>query len=215
MARKLIITATCIAVLATSLLGFKGDHRQLDAQSDVVSISEIRPLVLPIVFVPERSNESQKRKLNKEKLRPKPKTTATASPLKGLVREARWLAHNGGVTGDCYGCATARMKELVKRIMIIRFKSAGALATRTALCLADAESGFNPGAISDTDDWGTGQINEAEHKRGHPLWWRPHAGFKHAVLDPAYGVGIMLSMSKRGTSWTPWTGTWGKGMCRF
>ncbi len=194
-----MITVTSVALTVGSL-GFKGDRPLLDVQGDVVSISEIRPLV----FVPKSLNESLKRKLNKEKLRSLPGK---------LARDARWLAQHGGVTGTCSGCATARMKQLVKALIIARFAPVGPSATQTVLCLAEKESDFNPGAISDTNDWGTGQINRPFHESDHPSWWRSHAGFKRAVLDPVYNVGIMFAMSKRGTSWTPWTGTYGQGMC--
>lgn len=182
--------------------GLKDDHKLLDVRRDVVSISEIRPSA-PVL--PKRiSTEFLKRKLNKEKLRFLPEK---------LVRDTRWLAQHGGVTGTCSGCATARMKQLVKALIVARFAPIGASATRTILCLAENESDFNPGAISDSKDWGVGQINRPSHEPDHPSWWRPHAGFKRAVLDPVYNVGIMFAMSKRGTSFTPWTGTYGRGMC--
>ena len=202
MLRKLANTAMSVFILGTGSFDLKDDHKPLDVRRDVVSISEIRPSVTP---TPKRThNESLKRKLNKEKLRSLPEK---------LVRDARWLAQHGGVTGTCSGCATVRMKQLVKALIVARFAPVGVSATQTILCLAENESDFNPGAISDSKDWGVGQINRPSHEPDHPSWWRPHAGFKHAVLDPVYNVGIMFAMSKRGTSFTPWTGTYGLGMC--
>ena len=191
-----------VLILGAGSSGLKDDHKPLDVRRDVVSISEIRPSAPAL---PKKvSTEFPKRKLNKEKLRFLPEK---------LMRDTRWLAQHGGVTGTCSGCATVRMKQLVKALIVARFAPVGASATQTALCLAENESDFNPGAISDTNDWGTGQINRPSHEPDHLSWWRPHAGFKHAVLDPVYNVGIMFAMSKRGTSFTPWTGTYGVGMC--
>lgn len=191
-----------VLIFGAGSAGFKDDHKLLDVRGDVVSISEIRPSA-PVL--PKRiSTEFLKRKLNQEKLRFLPEK---------LVRDTRWLAQHGGVTGTCSGCATVRMKQLVKALIVARFAPVGVSATQTILCLAENESGFNPGAISDTKDWGVGQVNRPSHEPDHLSWWQPHAGFKHAVLDPVYNVGIMFAMSKRGTSFTPWTGTYGLGMC--
>lgn len=212
MIRKIASTAVSVVILGVGSFGFKSDHKPLDVRHSVVSISEIRlsaPVAPKRVFI-----ESLKRKLNKEKLRSLGvRRLQSVSLPEKLVRDTRWLAQHGGVTGICSGCATVRMKQLVRALIVARFVPVGASATQTVLCLAENESGFNPGAISDTNDWGAGQINRPSHESDHPSWWRPHAGFKHAVLDPAYNVGIMFAMSKRGTSWTPWTGTYGRGMC--
>lgn len=213
MLKRLTGIAIITLVLWSAFFAPKGPHKPLDVRHNVVSISEIRPSA----FVAPTTTwiESLKRKLKKEKLKSlgvkRPQLVLSSEKL---MRDVRWLARHGGVTGTCRGCATVRMKQLVKKLIVVRFAPVGTSATQTALCLAGGESDFNPGAISDTNDWGTGQINRRWHESDHPSWWRPHAGFKHAVLDPVYNVGIMFSMSKRGTSWTPWTGTYGQGMCR-
>lgn len=201
MVHKLKTTAVSVAILAAGF-GSESDHKPLDVRSDVVSISEIRPSAIK----PE-SIEFQKRKLNKEE------PSTKASEFSQLAKAARYEAKHGGVLCSRYACATAKMKWLVKKLIILRFAPTGASATGIVVCLARAESGLNPGTISATDDWGVGQINRPAHGSDHPEWWRPHAGFRYAVLDPVYNVGIMWSMSKRGTSWSPWTGTWGRGMC--
>lgn len=71
MARRFMTTVASVAILGAGSLGFKDDHRPLDVQSDVVSISEIRPLK---ILSPKRTyTESLKRKLNKlNKSRPRP-----------------------------------------------------------------------------------------------------------------------------------------------
>lgn len=198
-------TALWLLLFGATGLGFAEDHKALNVHSDVVSISEIRP---PI-SVSESFNEPQKRKLKEDKLRTR------ASVFSRLAKAARYEAQHGGVLCSRHGCATPKMKWLVRQLIFYRFRPAGSRAVKTADCIAEAESGFNPGAISRTKDWGVGQINEAAHEPDYPWWWQPRAGFKYAVLDPVYNIGIMRSMSKRGTSWTPWTGTWGQGMCRF
>lgn len=194
--------AMVVLIFVIASFSTRSDHKVLDVRYSFASISEIRS---PAPLAPKRvSTESLKRKSSKEK--------ANFFPEK-LARDARWLAQHGGVTGTCHGCATARMKQLVRALIVARFAPAGASATQTVLCIVEKESDFNPGEISDTDDWGVGQINRPTHEPGHSLWWRPHAGFKYAVFDPVYNVGIIWSMSKRGVSWTPWTGTYGRGMC--
>lgn len=213
MLKRLTGIAIIALVLWSAFFAPKSDYQPIDVRYNVVSISEIRPSapVAPTaIWI-----ESLKRKLQKEKLRAlEAKRLQSLSPSGKLMRDARWLALHGGVTGTCRGCATVRMKQLVRALIVVRFAPVGVSATQTALCLTGKESDFNPGAISDTNDWGGGQINRRWHESDHPAWWQPHAGFKHAVLDPVYNVGIMFSMSKRGTSWTPWTGTYGQGMCR-
>jgi hypothetical protein len=131
-----------------------------------------------------------------------------------LAHDARALAQHGGVTGTCHGCATQRMQSLSRRLVVARFQaSTNPRAVSTALCIVRAESGFNPGAISRTDDWSLAQINRPTHQHEHPGWWRPRLGFRVALFDPVFAVGVMWAMSHRGTSWSPWTGSYGRGIC--
>lgn len=129
-----------------------------------------------------------------------------------LAAEARWVAAHGGVLGSCHDCATQRMKELVRRLIIARFAPEGSRAVRTALCVARGESGYNPGAISHTGDYGVAQVNRQAHEDDHPDWWQPRNGFQVALLDPVFNIGVMWSMSQRGRSWDPWV-VWTNGSC--
>ena len=96
------------------------------------------------------------------------------------------------------------MQSLVRQLIFHRFKGSGDWQLRTALCVARGESGFNPGAISRTGDYGVGQINRLAHEPAHPEWWQPRLGFRYALFDPAFNVGVMWAMSRRGNSWSPW-----------
>lgn len=120
-----------------------------------------------------------------------------------LAKEARYVATHGGVLGTCHDCATPRMKELVRRLIVARFAPGGAYAVQTALCVARGESGWNPGAISHTGDYGVFQINKASHYSTYD-WSR--------ILDPVYNVGVAWAMSQRGRSWGPWV-VWQRGYC--
>lgn len=132
-----------------------------------------------------------------------------------LARAARVEARSGGVLGTAHGNATARMRALSVRLVELRFSaSENPGAVRQALCIIRGESGFNPGAVSETGDYGLAQLNRAAHEGAHPAWWLGARGFRYLALDPAFSVGIMWSMSKRGTDWSAWTGTWGRGLCR-
>ena len=131
-----------------------------------------------------------------------------------LAKQARYVASHGGVTGTCHGCATPRMQSLVRQLVAARFAPAGAGAVSTATCLVIAESGLNPGAISRTGDYGIPQMNRRTWESVYPEWWQPARGFRYLIFDPVFAVSAMWSMSRHGTDWHPWTGTWGRGMCR-
>lgn len=132
----------------------------------------------------------------------------------GLAAEARTVALHGGVIGSCHGCATVRMQQLARRLVITRFADSGPGAVQTALCIVGHESGFNPGAISSTGDYGLPQMNYVAHHGDHSEWWAPARGFRYLIFDPVYAVGAMWAMSARGRDWSAWTGTYGRGMCR-
>lgn len=120
-----------------------------------------------------------------------------------LAKEARYVAAHGGILGSCHDCATPRMKNLVRRLIIARFTPEGPQAVRTALCVARGESGYNPGAISHTGDYGVFQINRAS-------WYDTYDWTR--ILDPVYNVGVGWAMSQRGRSWGPWV-VWQNGSC--
>ena len=120
-----------------------------------------------------------------------------------LAKQARYVASHGGVTGTCHGCATPRMQSLVRQLVAARFAPAGASRVATALCVVRGESGFNPGAISHTGDYGVFQINA--------LTWRNTYDWGR-ILDPVYNVNVGWAMSKHGTYWYPWV-VWTRGNC--
>lgn len=131
-----------------------------------------------------------------------------------LTEVARVTALSGGVTGTCYGCSTPSMKALMRSVYMERFAPAGQQAQRIAVCLMMAESQGNPGAVSSGGDHGGPQVNKPTWSRLHPDWFAPGRGFRVLLFDPDFGAGIMWTMSRHGTSWSPWTGTWGRGLCR-
>ena len=57
-----------------------------------------------------------------------------------------------------------------------------------AACIAEHESGGNPGAVSPTSDYGL---------------WQEHND--PAALDPVVSARTAVQMSSDGTSWSPWT----------
>lgn len=122
-----------------------------------------------------------------------------------IAKEARWLAKHGGVTGSCHGCATPRMKQLVTELILARFRPQGAAVQRLALCIANGESGLNPGAISSTSDYGVFQINR-------PSWGRTYDWSR--ILDPVYNIGVGWAMSQRGSNWHPWV-VYTNGSCGY
>lgn len=71
------------------------------------------------------------------------------------------------------------------------WESAGGSAGTAAhaACIAEHESGGNPGAISPTDDWGLWQI----HAGGYPM------------LNPYANAVRAVAMSSNGTNWSAWT----------
>lgn len=68
---------------------------------------------------------------------------------------------------------------------------------RWALCVVERESGFNPGAISATDDHGLAQI----HRTAHP--W---INVNRARVDPPYAVRTFVALSDHGRNRSPWNG---------
>ena len=127
----------------------------------------------------------------------------TATPIESapggippkLAHQVRYLATHGGVLGTCHGCATPRMQALVRRLVVARFTPAGPDRVATALCVVRGESGFNPGAISRTGDFGVFQINKK-------TWYDTYDWPR--ILDPVYNVNVGWAMSKHGTYWYPW-----------
>ena len=129
---------------------------------------------------------------------------ARADTFKQVADRARKAIRQGDVTGTCHGCAKARLRGLIRRLVVIRFRPAGSGAVQTALCVVRGESGFNPGAISHTGDYSVFQINKST--------WYGTYDWKR-ILDPGYNVNVGWAMSKHGTYWWPWV-VYANGNCR-
>lgn len=126
---------------------------------------------------------------------------ADAATPSQLSAKARYLALHGGVLCHTPGvgkeCATTQMRRLSRELVAARFRPAGPAAVRIAVCVVGRESGFNPGARSTTGDHGLPQINYSAH-RDTVDWQR--------IYDPVYALDVMWTISRGGTSWTPWQG---------
>jgi hypothetical protein len=109
-----------------------------------------------------------------------------------LEREARKVAVHGGVTGSCWGCATPYMKRLSYELIDRAFSSS---YRSWAHCIVNRESGYNPGAVSRTDDHGLPQFNRPSHS------WINYTKVKR---DPPYAVACFVRLSRGGSNQGPW-----------
>jgi len=109
-----------------------------------------------------------------------------------LERAAERAASTGGIRSSRYADATPWMRRLARELVERAFPRG---SRQTALCIVDRESGFNPGAISRTDDHGLPQINRPSH---------PWVNVRRIVVDPVYAVAVMVRLSHRGRDWGPW-----------
>ena len=129
-------------------------------------------------------------------------SSASATIPPKLAAEARYVATHGGIVCQTPGagarCATPRMRELSRRLIVAQFGQAGSYALNKALCIVGRESGFNPGARSTTGDHGLAQFNYAAHHGGWLDFGR--------VYDPVYATLAFWRMSGGGTAWSPWNG---------
>lgn len=115
-------------------------------------------------------------------------------PTAKLERLSILAAATGGIRSTRHGDATPWMRRLSRELVERAYAGD---AERWALCVVARESGFNPGAVSHTDDHGLAQI----HRPSHP--W-VHYGRLH--VDPPYAVAVMVRLSNRGRSRSPWRG---------
>ncbi len=83
-------------------------------------------------------------------------------------------------------------------------------AEQTAICIADHESGGNPGAISPTNDYGLWQINGSNN--GLVISGVPGLGTVTVIVSLSVPVNARdaVALSRNGTDWSPWTTA---GMC--
>lgn len=69
----------------------------------------------------------------------------------------------------------------------------------TAVAIALAESGGQPGAVSSTGDYGLWQINHQAH---------PGYSTSRLLSDSTYNAAAMAAISKGGTDWSAWSTWW-------
>jgi len=124
---------------------------------------------------------------------------ATASTFRSqtsLEAQARYVALHGGITGTCAGCATYRLQSLDRQLIAKQFSRAGSDAVRWALCVANRESGYNPGAINSSS--GAAGLFQF---LGHPQYsyWR-------LTHDPVYQVRAAWQLSHGARDRSPWYG---------
>lgn len=81
-------------------------------------------------------------------------------------------------------------ESMLERLWVAEGGSAG--EEGVAACIAEHESGGNPGAVSPTDDYGLWQINAVNASPS--LMLNPEANAREAI-----------SLSRDGTNWSPWT----------
>jgi hypothetical protein len=134
-------------------------------------------------------------------------TNLQTMPLKKLEREARNVGLNGGVIchtpGQGRGCATPYMRRLVREL-IVRYFPAGS-DRAWALCVARRESGYNPAAVSYTNDHGVGQLNRPSHtwvNYNRIAFWRNNRW----ASDPVYSTQVFVRLSRQGANRSPWAG---------
>lgn len=85
--------------------------------------------------------------------------TATAALMLALPASAKQRPvdlRNAPGYGTCWGCASPEVREAVKSYLL---RTVGATLTRCAY----RESGYNPSAVSRTDDHGVFQFNRPSH----------------------------------------------------
>jgi hypothetical protein len=119
-----------------------------------------------------------------------------AMTQKQLEAEARYVAVHGGVICTRWGCATPYMKRLSRELVYRQFRRTG--TERWALCVVERESGFNPGAVSRTNDHGLAQFNA-------PSWSHLY-DMRRLKRDPVYAVKSFFRLSGGGRSTSPWRG---------
>ena len=113
-------------------------------------------------------------------------------PQLALERAAIRAAATGGIRSSRYADATPWMKRLSEELVERAFPRS---ARSMAFCIVNRESGWNPGAISRTDDHGLAQINRPSH---------PWVSYGRITVDPVYAVAVFVRLSDRGRDWGPW-----------
>lgn len=133
-------------------------------------------------------------------------------PTRALEREARTVALHGGIRCHTVGvgaeCATPYMRRLVRELVERRLRPYGSYALAWGLCVVGRESGFNPAAVSHTDDHGAGQLHRSDHRwvdYGR-IAWQTDVSPTGWAGDPVYSVAVFVRLSRGGANRDPWTG---------
>jgi len=109
-----------------------------------------------------------------------------------LERAAERAVAAGRIHSARWGDATRWLRNISRELVARAFPR----ETRGwALCVVGRESGFNPGAVSSTDDHGLPQI----HRTAHP--W---VNTRRIVVDPPYAIAVMVRLSDHGRNRGPW-----------
>lgn len=101
----------------------------------------------------------------------------------------------GGIYSTRHASASPKLKYIVIQMIYMRFGH-GYVGYHMYRC-ALRESGFNPGAISRTNDHGTFQINYAAHHDSFDFWKIDHS--------PGYGINAAWRLYQ-GAGFGPWYG---------
>lgn len=133
-------------------------------------------------------------------------------PTSVLEREARKVARNGGIVchtvGVGAGCASPYMRRLTRELVDRGLRRHGPDARRWGLCVVGRESGFNPAAVSATDDHGAGQLNRPSHRWVDyaRIAWPTRVSPSGWASDPVYSVNVFVQLSRGATNRSPWAG---------
>ena len=109
-----------------------------------------------------------------------------------LERAAHRAVVHGRIRSTRWGDATPWLRRLSRELIERAFTGS---SRSWALCVVERESGFNPGAVSRTDDHGLPQINRPSHS------W---VNYSRIVRDPVYAVAVMVRLSDHGANRQPW-----------
>lgn len=129
--------------------------------------------------------------------------------LAAYRHEQRLVAQLGGGPGYSY----PRPPIYLARVIVATWPAG---TQQTATCLSYHESGYNTWRRVDGTSWSaTG--DHAWWQINYVTWGRPgeseHA-FHRRLSNVQESARVAFQISRGGRSWAPWTGTYGRGLCR-